>query len=173
MGVQIGGRPSTPRRTTPCTWRSADLDLIHTRVHSSFVEVEREGKRIRQENTPVWVCTKTAGMGVHEDRPRLDGEKKRRKPGVRVKRGSCPAASADGQPLHRYIIHRMRKPSPQRHSQPSPWGGPTGGGTASTPVQARQPPRPADGQLQHAHRRSTTVPTTCRRPRSTAQCRRT
>ena len=31
--------------------------------------------------------------------------------GVRVKRGSCPAAGAGGQPLHRYIIHRMRKPS--------------------------------------------------------------
>ena len=34
-----------------------------------------------------------------------------------------------------------RRPA-SRHSQPSPWGGPTGGGTASTPLrlQARQPP---------------------------------
>ena len=31
--------------------------------------------------------------------------------GVRVKRGSCPAAGAGGQPPHGYIIHRMRKPS--------------------------------------------------------------
>ena len=31
--------------------------------------------------------------------------------GVRVKRGSCPAAGAGGHPPHRYIIHRMRKPS--------------------------------------------------------------
>ena len=45
--------------------------------------------------------------------------------GVRVKRGSCPAAGAGGHPPHRYIIHRAQA-FPQRHSQPSPWGGPTG-----------------------------------------------
>ena len=31
--------------------------------------------------------------------------------GARVKRGSCPAAGAGGQPPHGYVIHRMRKPS--------------------------------------------------------------
>ena len=64
---------------------------------------------------------------------------------------------------------------PQRHSQPSPRGGPTGGGTASAPLQARQPPPahsspissvPATGPAMPAMQSSMVVLTTADPPTS-------
>ena len=60
--------------------------------------------------------------------------------GVRVKRGSCPAAGAGGHPPHRYIIHRMRKPSRSGTHSRRPGVAQLERRDSLSPPQAGQPP---------------------------------
>ena len=100
-GVAVFGTPLIRR---PCSRSTLQLACFPPRVHPSVGERARRSTAFPMTAPPPawgWVDTPST---ILLNSPFARG-------GVRLKRGSCPAAGAGGQPPHRYIIHRMRKPS--------------------------------------------------------------